>query len=499
MTKAIMFQGTASNVGKSVLAAGFCRILLEDGYTVAPFKAQNMALNSFVTEDGLEMGRAQAVQAAACRIKPDVHMNPVLLKPSKDTGSQVIVMGKPAGNMTVKSYAGFKQQLRQVIHDAYRHLASQYDVIVIEGAGSPAEINLKKDEITNMHVAKMTGCPVIIVGDIDRGGVYAHLIGTYDLLDPDEQDLTAGFIINKFRGNADLLKPANDFLENRTGKTLFGVVPMVRELNLPDEDSVEFKTHVNRHIDPSIFHDLDKINIGVIDLPHISNFTDMDVFALDPDVKLTVIGNPEGLEGFDLIILPGSKNTINDMNYLRQKGFVPALERCVSAGRMIAGICGGYQMLGKKIIDPDAVESLSKETNGLGFLDMTTVMSGEKRLTQVDAVCTEGNLPVRGYEIHHGHTQSNEPPFLLNQRADASDSHAVYGGRNQSGSIWGTYIHGIFDGAPFRNFIINKLRLKKGLTLTSSRQEPDLDKELSRLAAVLRQSIDINAIYKKMF
>lgn len=488
MSKAIMFQGTASNVGKSILAAGFCRIFLEDGYSVAPFKAQNMALNSYVTADGLEMGRAQVTQAQACRIPPDVRMNPILLKPGGGSGSQVIVMGKPAGNMNVETYAGFKQRLRGVVRESYDYLSSRYDILVIEGAGSPAEVNLKKDDITNMHVAKLARCPVVIVGDIDRGGVYAHFAGTFDLLDPDEQALTAGFIINKFRGDASMLTPANEFIEKRTGRKIFGVVPMVRDLRLPDEDSVEFKKHVGKkHGDSE-----KSIRIALIDLPHLSNFTDFDVFELEPDVNVFSTDAPGDLLKADIIIIPGSKNTIWDMNYLREKGFPPVLERCVDNGKMVVGICGGYQMMGKRILDPDSVESDRKEIAGLGLLGLTTVMDKEKRLTQVSGKCIENDLPVVGYEIHHGFSEVGEEPFIVNGTGE------VLGCRNRDGNIWGTYIHGVFDEGEFRRFILNKIRLKKGLPLREESLTYDIDTELSRLASILRNHIDIDSIYRLM-
>jgi adenosylcobyric acid synthase len=488
MAKAIMFQGTSSNVGKSVIAAGICRIFLEDGYSVAPFKAQNMALNSFVTQEGLEMGRAQVTQARACRLKPEVRMNPILLKPSAGKGSQVIVMGKPAGYINMHTYPDLKQKLRLTVKDAYESLASQYDIIVIEGAGSPAEVNLKKDDIANMNMAKLARSPVIIVGDIDRGGVYAHLAGTFDLLDPDEQELTAGFIINKFLGEQTLLKPANDFIEQRTRRRIFGVVPLVRDLKLPDEDSVEFKKRVGKN--PGA--EEARINIALIDLPHISNFTDFDVFMADPEVNLYVIDKAEDLKEADIIIIPGSKNTIWDLRCLEQKGFTRALMECRAKGAMVIGICGGYQMLGQRILDPEAVESPEKEVEGLGLLDLVTVMGEEKRLTQVHAVCLEGELPVRGYEIHHGQSRVKEIPFLVN----ADEREEILGCRNSAGDVWGTYIHGVFDNSTFRDHILDKIRVKKGLAQPQHRVDLNLDGELSRWAGILRQSIDMEAIYR---
>ncbi|MCP4215803.1 MAG: cobyric acid synthase [bacterium] len=480
-----MFQGTASNVGKSMLTAAFCRIFLEDGYSVAPFKAQNLALNSFVTKQGLEMGRAQALQAAACRIEPDVRMNPVLLKPDSDTGSQVIVMGKPVGSMKVRSYDDFKKELKTIIADSYNYLSSNYDIVVIEGAGSPAEVNLKKADIANMYVAKMAQCPVIIVGDIDRGGVYAHFAGTFDLLDEDERQLTAGFLINKFRGDASQLKPANDFIEQRTKRKLFGVIPMLPDLKLPDEDSVEFKKQVGKQKPQK-----NKMNIALVDLPHISNFTDFDAFHDDPDVNLYVTADPADLEEADMILLPGSKNTIFDIIKLRAKGFPVALARCVAQGKTVVGICGGFQMLGKRIADPGAVESAQSEIEGFGFLDMVTIIEEEKRLTQVNAFCVENGLQVKGYEIHHGRSSSKEATFL------EGTSGEILGCRNTAGNVWGTYIHGIFDEVSFRDWVLNKIRKKKGMPLLTGRENVGIDAELSRLASVVREHTDMEAIYR---
>ncbi|MCP4148920.1 MAG: cobyric acid synthase [bacterium] len=486
MAKAIMIQGTASNAGKSILNAALCRIFFEDGLSVAPFKAQNMSLNSFVTEEGLEMGRAQVTQARACRLKPNVNMNPILLKPSSEKGAQVIVMGKPAGHMTVESYTAFKKRLRTVVRESYDYLRARYDVIVIEGAGSPAEVNLKKDDLTNMHVAKLAQCPVLIVGDIDKGGVYAHLIGTYDLLDKEEQALTAGFIINKFRGEQSMLEPANAFLEERTKKKLFGVVPMIRDLQLPDEDSVEFKQKVDKNRN----FKSDTINILLVDLPHISNFTDFDPLATIPNVNLHPGTDPADLEQADMIILPGSKNTLKDLEYLKQKGFREPLNKAVAAGKMVVGICGGYQMLGRSIRDPLAVETMGQESAGFGFLDMTTDMVKEKRLTQLTAICSENDLPVQGYEIHHGRSAGKETPYFRDKKYPGE----ILGCRR--GNVWGTYIHGVFDGAPFRNHILNELRQKKKLPQPTGSYTIDIDAELTRLASIVRPALDMKAIYQ---
>ena len=359
-----MIQGTSSNSGKSIICAGLCRIFLEDGFKCAPFKSQNMALNSFVTHDCLEMGRAQAVQAFASKIKPDVRMNPVLLKPNSDTGSQVIVMGKAVGNMNFKEYDSYKKRILPVIKNAFDDLSSEYDVVVIEGAGSCAEINLKENEIVNMHVARMAGSPVIIAGDIDRGGVFAGFVGTMELLDHYEKEITKGFIINKFRGDQSLLKSGIDFLEKKTGKKVFGVVPMIKDFRLPDEDSVEFKKKAG-----SGGCKKNKINVALIDLPHISNFTDFDPFECESDLNLFIVGDKEKIKDADVVIIPGTKNVISDALYLKEKGFFEEIKK-MSFDRQIVGICGGYQILGNKIRDPHSIESDRIEITGMGLLDL---------------------------------------------------------------------------------------------------------------------------------
>lgn len=488
MAKSIMIQGTCSNAGKSIITAGLCRIFLQDGFKVAPFKAQNMALNSFVTNDDLEMGRAQATQAIACKIPSDVRMNPILLKPNSDTGSQVIVMGKPIGNMRFDEYSTQKEKLKKIIFDAYNSLNNQFDIIVIEGAGSPAEINLKDNDIVNMHVAKITDSPVLLVGDIDKGGVFASFVGTIELLDNIERDLIKGFIINKFRGDINLLKPGLRLIEEKTGKKVFGVIPYIKELGLPDEDSVEFKKKVGKG-------KLDKtkdINIAVIDLSHISNFTDFDPFELEPDVNLYIVDDPEDLSDSDIIIIPGSKNVIGDMKYLKDKGFYKALIELNKVDRTIIGICGGYQILGKKIYDPYNIEGDKKEEDGIGLLDVTTTIEKDKTLKQVNGKTIDENISITGYEIHHGKTLINEKPFIL--RSD----NVVLGCMNKNGNIWGTYIHGIFDNDTFRRSILNKVRIKKNLSPIDAINKYDIDHKIDDLARVLRKNLDIDSIYKLM-
>lgn len=484
--KSIMIQGTASNVGKSVLVAGLCRIFKQDGFSVAPFKAQNMALNSFVTFEGLEMGRAQVTQAQACKILPDVRMNPVLLKPNSDTGSQIIVNGKASGNLEAKDYYERKNILRPMVKEAYDSLAEEYDIIVMEGAGSCAEINLRENDIVNMNAAIMAEASVLIAGDIDRGGVFAHFVGTHELMLEEEKKLIKGFLINKFRGDASLLDPAVDFVKNKTGVPTLGIIPWLRDINIPDEDSVEFKKSVGKGS-----YDSEKaINIALIDLPHISNFTDFDAFDIEEDVNLAVIDNPENLEEFDWIIIPGSKNTIGDMKYLEATGLAEKI-KSLSDKKIITGICGGYQILGKTIEDQESVEANIKCINGLDLLNHKTVFEPKKYLSQTEGKTSDGKFTITGYEIHHGKTFSGDKIIFVDNKEE------VLGTENNSGNIWGTYLHGIFDNDEYRNFILNKMRREKGV-----KEKPvvkfNLDQEFDKLADVMRASMNIDEIYKIM-
>ena len=408
MAKAIMIQGTMSNAGKSLLAAGLCRIFRQDGYRVAPFKSQNMALNSFITEDGLEMGRAQVMQAEAAGIAPDVRMNPILLKPTTDTGSQVIVNGEVLGDMDARKYFAYKKSLMPMVLEAYNSLAAEYDIIVIEGAGSPAEINLKKDDIVNMGLAKAVGAPVLLAGDIDRGGVFAQLLGTHMLLEPDEQALLKGFIINKFRGDKTILDPGIVMLEERGGVPVVGVIPFM-QLDIDDEDSLSPQlSQTNR---PPAGK---PVEIVVIRLPHLSNFTDFNVFSRIQEADLRYVSKPSALGNPDMIILPGTKNTMADLRWLRETGMAAAINDLRMRGCPIFGVCGGYQMLGRSISDPDQTEE-GGSAPGLGFLETETVFSKEKRRTRVSGRIAElpgilkglGGMEIEGYEIHMGRTSQN--------------------------------------------------------------------------------------------
>ena len=401
-TPALMFQGTSSNAGKSVLTAAMCRILFQDGLRVAPFKSQNMSLNSFVTREGREMGRAQAVQAQACRLEPDVRMNPILLKPNSDTGSQVIVRGEPVGNMRVGEYVRFKPQAWAAARECYDALAAEFDVVVLEGAGSPGEMNLKHHDIVNMRMAEYAAAPVLVVGDIDRGGVFASFVGTMEVLDPWERQLVAGWIVNRFRGDASCSARRWNTRANRTGRPVLGIVPYLASLGIPQEDSVEFKSGL---LDAEQANG-DAVEIALIDLPHISNFTDIDAFRGESDVRLRIVRSPAELHEPDAIIIPGSKNTLADLGYLRRSGLAERIERLVRQDRCeVVGICGGFQMLGREIRDPLGLESPEGKAAGLGLLGTLTVMAAEKTLLGTSAVHAASGLEVVGYEIHHGQTR----------------------------------------------------------------------------------------------
>ncbi len=487
---ALMFQGTSSNAGKSVLTAALGRILLQDGYRVAPFKSQNMSLNSFVTRSGGEMGRAQVVQAQACRLDPDVRMNPILLKPNSDTGSQVIVCGKPVGNMDVMEYVRYKPEAFTAAKAAYDSLSADFDVMVLEGAGSPGEVNLKHHDIVNMQMARYAEAPVLIVGDIDRGGVFASFIGTMEVLAEWERSMVGGFVVNRFRGNKELLNDALDYTRWHTGRPVLGVVPNFQNLGLPEEDSVSFKG--------GLFDDQrepdDSVELAIIDLPHISNFTDFDAFRAEPDVRLKIVRNRDDLNQPDAIILPGSKNTIGDLEYLKNRGIDSKLRELADKGTEVVGICGGFQMLGGGISDPHGLESGGKAFEGLRFLDVTTLLAPEKTLTRVSGLHVESNLTVRGYEIHHGQSECGATRPIVELERGGTD-----GAKSLDGRTWGTYLHGIFDADEFRRWFIDKLRKRRGLKPKGKVCSVyDLEPALDRLAESVRSSLEIKRIYKLM-
>jgi len=487
----LMFQGTSSNAGKSVLTAAFCRILLQDGYDVAPFKAQNMALNSFVTRDGREMGRAQVVQAQACRLAPDVRMNPILLKPSSDTGCQVIHLGRPVGNRQARDFGCDREKASQLVRDAFDSLAAEHEVIVLEGAGSPGEVNLKGRDLVNMPMAAHARSPVLLVGDIDRGGVFASFVGTLEVLEEWERRLVRGFVANKFRGDASLLAPANAFVEEFSGKPVLGVVPYLEDLGLPEEDSVSFQEGT---LDPTAPRGEDAVDVALVHLPHLSNFTDMDPFRLEPDVRYRIVRAVEDLGTPDALVLPGSKNVASDIQYLQARGLWERIRALANQGKTtIVGLCAGFQMLGESLSDPAGVEFEGPATVGLGLLPMATLYAPEKTLLQAKAVHRPSGCTVRGYEIHHGRSTlaARLEPILV--REDG----VPIGYATESGRVWGTYLHGIFDDDAFRRWFIDELRQGKGLAPVGQVVAAyDVDAALDRLADVVRAHVQLDRIYR---
>ena len=500
MAKTIMIQGTMSNAGKSLLAAGLCRIFKQDGYKVAPFKSQNMALNSFITEEGLEMGRAQVMQAEAAGIRPSVYMNPILLKPTNDVGSQVIVNGEVLGNMSAREYFAYKKKLVPAVMEAFHKLEEEYDIIVIEGAGSPAEINLKQDDIVNMGMAKMAGAPVLLVGDIDRGGVFAQLIGTVMLLEEDERDMVKGLIINKFRGDKTILDPGITMLEERAGIPVVGVAPYM-QLEVEDEDSLTERFNGNQEVG--------LIDIAVIRVPRISNFTDFNPFESMEGVSLRYVRHVSELKNPDMIILPGTKNTMEDLLWMRQNGLEAAVLKAAAAGKIIFGVCGGYQMLGETLSDPLGCEA-GGQIKGMGLLPMNTVFAGSKTRTRVSGNfgTVEGTLselsgvPLEGYEIHMGVSTGKEGVKSLTNITDYAKG-SGQGKEKADGAyyknVYGTYVHGVFDREEVAGAVIKAIGRIKDIDVS---QIASVDfaafkeQQYDILAAGLREHLNMEKIYE---
>lgn len=512
MGKNIMLQGTASNVGKSLLTAALCRIFMQDGMKVIPFKSQNMALNSYITEEGLEMGRAQVFQAEAAGLRPHVIMNPILLKPSSDKRSQVIINGKVYGNMSAREYHEFKPQLLGMLTEHYQKISSEYDVVVIEGAGSPAEINLRDKDIVNMGMAEVADAPVILIGDIDKGGVFASLAGTMMLLREEEKKRVKGVIINKFRGDKTILDPGIKMLEDIIGIPVLGVIPYTY-LQLEDEDSLtsRFKKRTGSAVNKEGYQTNEAmLEIAVIWLPHLSNFTDFNRLELEEDVNVRYVRRGEKIGKADLVILPGSKNTLGDLQYLKESGLDMEIYQLKEEGTFIMGICGGYQMLGHKICDPEGVEGKISEAYGLGLLNRNTTFKGEKTTTQVEG-SFRGDLPgilkacegikVKGYEIHMGISEKTgtcQELLTIEKRLGEKVSD-LEGSCNEEGTVFGTYLHGIFDEGPFARCLLNAIREKKGLPALESgitSFEAFKQGEYDKLAKVVRENLDMDAIYK---
>jgi adenosylcobyric acid synthase len=502
----LMVQGTSSDVGKSIITAALCRILLQDGWHVAPFKSQNMSLNSYVTPDGKEIGRAQGMQADASRTAATTDMNPILLKPKGDMTSQVIVHGKPYRDFDFRSYReAYSAHAEIIVKEALLRLRGQFEVVVIEGAGSPAEVNLKDRDIVNMRLAGWADAPVILVADIDRGGVFASIVGTLEILKPEERARVRGFIINKFRGDVSLLQPGLEWLEERTGKPVLGVIPFLSNIQLEDEDSASLDVKVKQQ---TKFDSIDgKLDIAVIRLPRISNFTDFDPLFEEEDVMLRYVTSPDEWGNPDAVILPGSKNTVEDLLFLRENGLEALILEFVRDGGRLTGICAGYQMMGGRLLDPHLVESDKLEIEGLALLPTETTFAAEKKTERVEGFAVtfdEHESSIEGYEIHMGQTRFTEEvvhPFqirLLRHSDGVEHDYHPDGVISQDGKVWGTYVHGILHNDDFRRNWLNQLRISKGWLAVSgtlqfqSRREDAFD----RLAEHVRNHLDMVKIYE---
>jgi adenosylcobyric acid synthase len=504
-----MIQGTGSGAGKSLTVAALCRIFRDMGIDVAPFKAQNMALNSYITIDGGEIGRAQALQAEAAKIEPIIDMNPILLKASGDMGSQVIIQGKVHSTMKAKEYYAFKKTAWGAVKESFERLSQKYEFIIMEGAGSPAEINLMDVDIVNMSMSKHAKAPVILVGDIDKGGVFASLYGTIKLLGRDSRYIKA-FIINKFRGDLGILSPGLEMIKDKTGKPVIGVLPYIKDIGLPEEDGLSlqkisnFKFQISNH---------ERIKIVIVKLQYISNFTDFDPFLYEPDVELVYSDNPADVENADIVIIPGTKNTMKDLLFLKERYLEESIKRAYAKGVQIIGMCGGYQMLGKKIYDPYEIESSHKEIEGIGLLNIETAFEKNKTTCRVEAEIVDGSWlmahgnknhelsamsykPLKGYEIHMGTSTGDIGLFRISRITHhASRIKDVFDG-SINNNCWGTYLHGIFENDQFRRGIINNARKKKNLPPLNStvRYSGIKDRAIDNLAYIVKENIDMDFI-----
>ncbi|GAB6929793.1 cobyric acid synthase [Paenibacillus sp. JCM 10914] len=509
----LMLQGTASDVGKSIVTTALCRIFVQDGYRTAPYKSQNMALNSYVTLDGKEIGRAQGVQAEACGIAATTDMNPILIKPMKDMHSQIVIHGVPEMQMSAMDYrTQFLPKAKQIVLDALERLREDYDIVVMEGAGSPAEINLKDRDIVNMNLAGWADSPVILVADIDRGGVFAAIVGTLELLEPHEAARIKGFIINKFRGDVALLQPGLDWLEERTGIPVLGVLPYIQDIRIEAEDSVVLdELHYRRQ-------EQRELDIAIIRYPRISNFTDFDALRGEPDVVVRFVSSVDELGTPDVIILPGTKSTLDDLDFIRERGLADAIRTMTEQQDIqLVGICGGYQMLGERLSDPHAAEGSVREAEGLGMLPLRTTFLKHKRTVRVagklspdhplrlDSFYGAGDFPITAYEIHMGVSEWSDVTGgagvspLFTMESLPSDSQAQLEGLGRSdGRVWGSYMHGLFDNDALRRSWLNGLRLKKGLSPITATFESEQRKlaEFDRVADVVRRHVDLDKIYE---
>jgi len=513
--RCIMLQGTSSHVGKSLLAAGLCRLLYREGFKVAPFKSQNMALNSYVTGDGGEIGRAQGVQAEAAGVQAAVEMNPILLKPKEDMVAQVIVMGRPYADMSAREYReSFTPEGLEISRKALHKLRGEHDVVVIEGAGSPAEINLKDRDIVNMNIASLAEAPVLLVADIDRGGVFASLVGTLELLTPQEREMVAGFIINKFRGDVSLLTPALDFLENRTGLPVLGVVPFIRNLGIEEEDSVALYSRDGRGREKEEDSGAGALlDIAVIKLPRISNYTDFDPLDAEKDVRLRYVERKEELaspHSPDAVIIPGTKNTTADLAYLHSEGLAGEIMRLHARGGSVVGICGGYQMLGRRLYDPQGTESSALvESKGLGLLPISTSFNPRKLTRQVRARVSLhrswgslAGLELQGYEIRHGGSEvDGDIPSIAVLPEQEGAAAEIIGLASPDGTVFGAYLHNIFHNDLFRRRWLDSLRFRRGLEPLEGREDAlqvgrAREESYDRLAFILGQHLDLERLYR---
>ncbi len=496
--RVIMVQGTSSHAGKSILATALCRIFAREGLQVAPFKAQNMSLNSFVTPDGGEIGRSQAVQAAAAMTAPRVEMNPLLLKPEGESRSQVVLMGRPLKVASAREYYEMKPRIWERVTAALDMLRDEYDVVVMEGAGSPAEVNLKQHDIVNMRVAMYAGAPVLLVADIDRGGVFAQLVGTMELLEPEERDLVKGMVINKFRGDPSLLADGLDFLEERTGAPVAGVIPYFSDIHIAEEDSLGLSAGEERS-------EGEAADVVVIRLPHIANFNDFDPLAHEPSVQLRYVASSEDFGDPDLVIIPGSKTTVADLDWLRSMGLDAKILDSRRNGVPVVGICAGFQMLGQTLLDPDGVESPRSETGGLGLLPGSTTFLREKSTHQVRGKVAAGRGLLSGcegseitaYEIHMGVTPSDgvESPFVIERRSGKSMS-LPDGALDREGLTLGTYLHGLFHNRTVRRSILECAARCRGISLSMGETEIEPSVEYDKLAALVREHLDMDLVYR---
>lgn len=491
--KTLMIQGTSSHAGKSVIVAALLRVLKNRGINCAPFKPQNMALNSFVTYDGYEIGRAQAMQAEAAKISPSREMNPILLKPTTDSKAQVVVLGKPLKNVSAREYISLKRELKEVVKNSFKRLCEDYEVVIVEGAGSPAEINLRKNDIANMGFARMFDVPVLVVGDIDRGGIYASFYGTYALLTKKERQLLKGFLINKFRGDATLLDYANAFLERKTKIPILGVIPYFIDISLPDEDGVVLSDMKYSKNSGS----KEQIRIRILKTPRISNFTDFAPLFMEEDIDVAYVSSVDDAKDAHVIILPGSKNTVEDLLFIKKNGFEDFLKIFVKKGGFLVGICGGYQMLGETVEDPYNIESPITTIDGLGFLPIKTVLEREKQLRQVTFESIDGSLKdMKGYEIHMGISECKRPAPVFIVCYKGNDK--VYDGNTSyDGRVFGTYIHGLFDNDRFRLSWLNKIRKAYGFEEKKNTYsyEKYQDIAYNKLAEIFERSVNLKKIF----